>query len=145
MPAVTETDDETPVNEDITPESYLGTTKVQNFAGEERYSTLTEQFRFPSEQPADTFALDGSWELATQFITPRAEEARIRLKYHGQEVRMVLAGEGSVSAVVDGETVQLDVAGTPRSYELLDTDVAGEGVIEVTVPAGVEAYSFTFG
>lgn len=145
LPPVTETSDDTPSNADITPESYLGTTKVQNFGGEERYSTQTEQFSFPAELARDTFALDGAWQLETQFVTPREGEARIRLEYSGQEVRMVLAGEGTVVAEVDGERVELDVSGTPRSYQLLRADANQEGTIEVTVPQGVEAYSFTFG
>ncbi|WP_072313329.1 cytochrome c biogenesis protein DipZ [Agrococcus sp. Marseille-P2731] len=145
LPPATETGDETPDNADITPESYLGTTKVQNFGGDERYSTQTESFAFPAEQPQDTFALDGDWQLETQFATPRGDSARIRLDYRGQEVRMVLAGSGTVVADVDGERVELDVSGTPRSYRLLLADGLQAGTIEVTVPAGVEAYSFTFG
>lgn len=145
LPPVTEMGDETPDNADITPESYLGTTKVQNFGGEERYSTQTEAFAFPAEQAADTFALDGAWRLETQFVTPREESARIRLEYRGQEVRMVLAGSGTVVASVDGERVELQVSGTPRSYQLLGADASQQGTIEVTVPSGVEAYSFTFG
>lgn len=145
LPPVTELSDDTPENAAITPESYLGTTKVQNFGGEERYSAQTEAFAYPAEQPQDTFALDGDWQLETQFATPRGDEARIRLQYSGQEVRMVLAGEGTVVADVDGERVELAVSGTPRSYELLRADAGGEGTIEVTVPQGVEAYSFTFG
>ena len=145
LPAATEMSDETPVNDEITPESYLGTTKVQNFGGEERYSTQTEDFAYPAEQAADTFALDGAWQLETQFVTPRGESADVRLQYRGQEVRMVLAGEGTVVADVDGERVEIPVSGTPRSYELLRVDASREGTIELTVPAGVEAYSFTFG
>ncbi|MCH1883438.1 cytochrome c biogenesis protein DipZ [Agrococcus sp. ARC_14] len=145
LPAVTETADDTPVNADITPESYLGTTKVQNFGGEERYSTQTEAFSYPAEQPQDSFALDGAWQLETQFVTPREDAASIRLEYRGQEVRMVLAGSGTVVADVDGERVELEVSGTPRSYRLLLADASQQGTIEVTVPAGVEAYSFTFG
>ena len=76
---------------------------------------------------------------------PAIASGAIWLQYRGQEVRMVLAGEGTVVADVDGERVEIPVSGTPRSYELLRVDASREGTIEVTVPAGVEAYSFTFG
>lgn len=145
LPSPTDVSDTTPNNADITPESYLGTTMQQNFAGEEAYSTLTEEFTFPEELPQDTFALADSWHLETQFITPRNSDARIRLEYRGEEVRMVLAGEGTVIAEVDGEITEIEVSGTPTSYELLNVDESRAGTIEVTVPAGVEAYSFTFG
>lgn len=145
LPAPTEVADATPDNASVTPESYLGTTKVQNFGGDERYSTQTEAFRLPAEQARDTFALEGAWRLETQFATPRGDEARIRLEYRGREVRMVLAGSGTVVASVDGQRVELEVSGTPRSYPLLAGESSREGTIEVTVPEGVEAYSFTFG
>ncbi|HIY67103.1 MAG TPA: redoxin domain-containing protein [Candidatus Agrococcus pullicola] len=145
LPPATDLADTTPDNADITPESYLGTTMQENFGGGEAYSTLTEDFVFPDELPQDSFALSGGWQLETQFITPRGSEARIRLEYRGQEVRMVLAGEGTVIAEVDGEVEELEISGTPTSYELLNVDESRTGTIVITVPEGVEAYSFTFG
>lgn len=145
LPPATDVADTTPDEGEITPETFLGTTKVQNFGGDEQYSTLTEDFAYPDEIEQDTFALEGAWQLDTQSITPRGDEASVSLAYRGQEVRIVLAGEGTVVADVDGERVELDASGTPMSYELLDADEAGEGTIEVTLPSGVEAYSFTFG
>jgi hypothetical protein len=41
--------------------------------------------------------------------------------------------------------MQLTVSGTPDSYRLLALTGSRSGTIEVTVPKGVEAYSFTFG
>lgn len=144
LPGETDTEDETPDGTQ-TEETYLGATKVQNFGGTERYSALTEEFALPEELARDTFALDGAWQLDSQSITPRGDEARIELAYTGEEVRIVLAGEGTLSVDVDGEVKQIEVTGTPTSYELLKVDAPREGTIEVTVPAGVQAFSFTFG
>lgn len=147
LPPMTETADSTPDLGSTTPETFLGTTKKVNFAGTEAYSAKTESFSLPQKQPADTFALNGAWKLDTQNITPRdgADSAEVRLNYTGSEVRMVLEGEGTVNVTIDGVKTQIDVSGTPRSYELLKTDKSGTGTMTVKLPAGVKAFSFTFG
>lgn len=139
LPKPTDTADDTPDTADITRETYLGTTKKVNFAGAEKYRTGT--FEFPAKQQEDTFALAGDWTLATQNVTPTSDTARVRLSYRAKEVRMVLSGTGTVT--YGGKTIQ--VSGTPRSYQLLSTPDIRRGSLTVTVSAGVQAYSFTFG
>jgi thiol-disulfide isomerase/thioredoxin len=142
---VTEQADDTPEAGSTTRETFLGTTKQVNFGGDEPYRRATTQFDFPSELPGDAFALDGGWALDTQSITPAADAARVRLDYTASEVRMVLGGTGTVTVDDGRETVVIEIGGVPRSYELVTTDAAASGVITVTVSAGVDAYSFTFG
>jgi cytochrome c biogenesis protein CcdA/thiol-disulfide isomerase/thioredoxin len=139
LPKPTDTADDTPDTADITRETYLGTTKKVNFAGAEKYRTGT--FEFPAKQQEDTFALADDWTLATQNVTPTGDTARVRLSYRAKEVRMVLSGTGTVT--YGGRTIQ--VSGTPRSYQLLSTPDIRQGSLTVTVSAGVQAYSFTFG
>jgi cytochrome c biogenesis protein CcdA/thiol-disulfide isomerase/thioredoxin len=145
LPPVTEQADDTPEAGSTTRETFLGTTKQVNFGGDEPYRRATTEFDFPSELPGDAFALDGEWALDTQSITPAAGAARVRLDYTASEVRMVLGGTGTVTVDDGRETVVIEVAGVPRSYELVMTDAPASGVITVTVSAGVDAYSFTFG
>jgi cytochrome c biogenesis protein CcdA/thiol-disulfide isomerase/thioredoxin len=145
LPAPTELADDTPSAGSTTPETYLGTTKQVNFAGDEPYGRSTTTFAFPGEQAADSFALDGDWALGTQSITPADAPASVRLEYTAREVRVVLGGEGTVT-IRDGEREErIDVSGVPRSYSLLQADSTGSGTITVEVSPGVDAYSFTFG
>ena len=116
-----------------------------NFGGSEKYSGQTTSFAFPSTLAANRFALDGAWSLQTQYAQPSTADARVRLNYTAGEVRMVLAGSGTVSYAIDGVTKTLHVSGTPNSYRLLKTGGAHTGTVTVTVPRGVQAYSFTFG
>lgn len=58
---------------------------------------------------------------------------------------MVLAGEGEITLLINGEPRVIDVSGTPRSYQLAEFDELTEGTLEVVVTPGVQAYSFTFG
>jgi hypothetical protein len=144
LPAPTDVADRTPDDPDRTPETFLGWTKDVNYAGSGEYRSGPGEFSFPDDQSADTFALDGGWTLETQYATPTTTEARIRLRYTASEVRVVLAGEGTVTATVDGRPVRLEVSGTPRSHELR-TGEPGAGTVDLEVSPGVEVYSFTFG
>ncbi|MCP2030140.1 cytochrome c biogenesis protein CcdA/thiol-disulfide isomerase/thioredoxin [Okibacterium sp. HSC-33S16] len=145
LPAATDVADETPDTDAITRETYLGSTKEANFVGGEKYTTGQARFDLPSELPANAFALEGGWEIGTQSITPTGADASARLNYTAQEVRMVLAGEGTVTLSVGGTTREIEVSGTPTSYHLVETGSIETGTIDVKVGAGVDAFSFTFG
>ncbi len=144
LPPPTDLVDDTPDAGTTTPETYLGSTKKVNFAGDEPYRS--GDFTLPAAVPADSFALDGAWQVGTQSITPDAADARIRLVYRaGAEVRMVLSGEGTVTVDDGTGTREIEVSGTPMSYRLVALDTDTTGAITVNVSPGVTAYSFTFG
>ena len=145
LPKPTDTADETPDIAKITQETFLGSTKRVNYAGGGRYTAGDRSFSFPDKQKRDSFTLDGDWTLTSQHITPTGGEGRIRLDYRAKEVRMVLAGAGTVTYEVDGQTKTIDVNGTPNSYQLISTKGITAGVVTITVSPGVQAFSFTFG
>ncbi|AWB87078.1 cytochrome c biogenesis protein DipZ [Mycetocola zhujimingii] len=145
LPTATDVADDTPDSGATTPETYLGSTKKVNFAGEEKYTKGQREYRFPDKLPKDAFALSGEWDVGTQAVTPTGADASVRLNYTASEVRMVLAGEGSVTLDVNGKTKVIEVTGTPTSYLLVETKGIEAGTLDVKVGAGVEAFSFTFG
>ena len=145
--AATDVADDTPDAGSTTRETFLGSSKDVNYAGPERYRAGEGTFAYPADQPADTFALEGAWNVQTQFATPTgAGAAGIRLDYHAAQVRMVLAGEGNVRVrAADGTETAIAVSGTPRSYEIARSDAVQAGTLTVEVDPGVQVYSFTFG
>ncbi len=145
LPSATDIADETPEAGATTPETYLGSTKRVNFGGGEKYSKGQGDFEFPKKLSKDAFALSGGWDVGTQSITPTGTEASVRLNYTASEVRIVLAGEGTVEVTHDGTTETVTVTGTPTSYLLAKTDDIESGGLDVKVGSGVEAFSFTFG
>ncbi|UYK40902.1 cytochrome c biogenesis protein DipZ [Microbacterium terricola] len=147
LPPATEVADTTPDAGSTTPETFLGSSKDVNFAGDEPYGAGEGDFALPEDQQADSFALDGRWRIETQYATPGTDDGGgIRLDFHADEVRMVLAGDGEVRVRVDDGSEQIvPVSGTPRSYEVVTGHGGGAGVAELTVSPGVEVYSFTFG
>lgn len=144
LPGPTEVKDTTPTKA-TTPETYLGTTKQVNFAGAEPYSTLTTSFALPPSQAKNSFALDGAWNLQTQYIQPRTADARVRLNYTATTVHMVLGGSGTVTIVDGAKTTTVHVSGTPREYAVHRSSQSQSGSLTATVSSGVQAYSFTFG
>jgi cytochrome c biogenesis protein CcdA/thiol-disulfide isomerase/thioredoxin len=145
LPRPTDTADDTPDTADITNETYLGATKRVNFAGEETYTAGDKTFDYPTQQPADSFTLNGNWRLTPQSITPTGRSAQVRLTYRAKQVRMVLSGTGTVTYHTGGQTRTIHVAGTPNSHQLLTTPTSTTGTLTATISKGVQAYSFTFG
>jgi len=146
LPRATEVEDGTPELGSTTQETFLGTSKDVNYGDDVRYAPGEGTYAFPDTQPADSFVIDGQWQLETQYATPAAAEARVRLSFHATELRMVLAGSGEIRVRLDGGNERvIAVEGNPRSYQLADEVSEGQHVIDVTVSEGVEAYSFAFG
>lgn len=147
LPSQTDVADTTPAVGSTTRETFLGSSKVVNYGGSGGYEAGDAQFTLPSNQPADSFALDGAWTVQTQFATPTsAAGGSIRLTFHAAQVQMVLAGSGDVTVRLDDGTTQTTaVSGTPRSYPVVQGSDGGARVVDVQVSSGVHAYSFTFG
>lgn len=146
LPQPTEVADSTPEVGSTTRETFLGSAKDVNYGGSGEYRAGRSEFALPKEQPADSFALGGDWQVETQYATPAGADAgTIRLSYRAGEVRTVLAGSGEVK-VRDAEGAErtVEVDGTPRSYALRK-GARSEGVLTLEVSPGVQVYSFTFG
>lgn len=148
LPEPTEVADETPDAGSRTRETFLGSSKDVNYAGDGTYRAGEGDYALPAAQPDDSFALDGSWRIESQYATPSGDGGgSIRLRFQADEVRMVLAGEGEVRVRLDeGRETTVTVSGTPRSQAVAEG--AGDGephVLAVEVSPGVEVYSFTFG
>ena len=146
LPAATDIVDDTPDVGSTTRETFLGSSKDVNYGGGGDYRAGAGDYAFPKDQPDDSFAFDGGWDVQTQYATPSGGAGKIRLEYHAAEVRVVLAGSGEIRVThEDGSTQTVTVDGTPRSYGLVDRDAIERGTITLEVPSGIETYSFTFG
>ncbi len=147
LPRATDTVDATPEVGSTTPETFLGSSKDRNFAGQGEYRAGSRDFSYPEKQPQDTFALKGPWTVETQYVTPQGEDgASVRLSYRASEVRAVFSGSGSVEVRGEGGSSRtLVIDGTPRSIQLLKSERLGKGSLELHLPPGVQLYSFTFG
>ena len=144
LPAPVFTDDEPAVNGPRTPETYLGSARANNIAGD-RLSNGTSSYSFPDKQASDTFSLDGRWNVSAQSISPDGGAARLRLRYQGKQVNLVASGEGDITYTTGGEKRTIHVSGVPNSIELVSTEETQEGTLDLEASEGLSLYSFTFG
>jgi cytochrome c biogenesis protein CcdA/thiol-disulfide isomerase/thioredoxin len=129
----------------LTPETYLGYSRLQRFA----QSTVTPkrfaQYRFPkrSLQPSE-LAYSGIWKVNPDEIVAGLG-SRLRLSFIAREVHLVLGGHGEVNVLLDGaqrRTVRVDGS---RLYTLLRMRSLTTGLLELQFTPGVRGYAFTFG
>ena len=144
LPAPVFTDDEPAVNGPRTPETYLGSARANNIAGD-RLSNGTSSYSFPDKQASDTFSLDGRWNVSAQSISPEGGAARLRLRYQGRQVNLVASGEGDITYTTGGEKRTVHVSGVPNSIERVSTEDTREGTLDLEASEGLSLYSFTFG
>ncbi|SED99633.1 Cytochrome c biogenesis protein CcdA [Gordonia malaquae] len=143
LPDSSERDDTTPTDP-TTPETYLGVGKVVNFAGGGKYEAGTGSFTVPGDQAADSFALNGRWTLDYQGATAVADSS-ISLRYRAKNVFIVAGGTGTLRVTRDGVTSTVPIEGPPTLHQIVSTAGSDSGRVDVSVPDGLQVYSFTYG
>jgi cytochrome c biogenesis protein CcdA/thiol-disulfide isomerase/thioredoxin len=133
----------TPTGE-MTPESYLGYERLQNYVGRNPVPNKFATYSFPASLPPSTLAYSGEWKIGAQPITA-GKDARLRLNFQGQDVYIVMGGNGTVHALVDGKPVRTIKVNAERLYTVVSGSRTQTGLLELRFSPGVQAYSFTFG
>ena len=111
-----EIEDETPTGPQ-TPESYLGYGRIDRFVGSQIAPDREAEYTIPKFVPLHGLAYGGRWTVEEERIVA-GEDARLRLRFIGSKVFLVLGTEGgreTVEVTVDGArvgTVQV-TAGRP--------------------------------
>ena len=126
------------------PEMYFGLARVANLAN----ASTNQRYRFPDTLQLNQFALQGQWQLSSEYAQQTSPQAAIRLRFRAAQVNMVASSATPV-------TLQISVDGKPqpavtvqhsRLYTLYQSDASGEHTIEIhTSHAGLKAFTFTFG
>ncbi|MFJ8134219.1 cytochrome c biogenesis protein DipZ [Streptomyces hydrogenans] len=130
-----------------TPETYLSTHRIRGYTGTPE---LTEDkpvtYSFPpGGTPLNKISLAGTWTAGYEHFTA-GKDARLALTYRAQNANLVLAGEGTVTVLLDGErTRTIEVHGTPTLYRLTDHDTPREARLELRFTPGLQAFVFTYG
>jgi cytochrome c biogenesis protein CcdA/thiol-disulfide isomerase/thioredoxin len=143
LPAATEVADKTPT-EALTPESYLGSERADNYAGDTAAAAGPGTFRYPKTVPLNEFALTGGWTVGAESLTS-GKAAGIRLSFRARDVYLDVGGTGTITATVDGKTKNFSVSGAPNIYPVVAAAESEEATVDLTLSPGLSAYSFTFG
>jgi cytochrome c biogenesis protein CcdA/thiol-disulfide isomerase/thioredoxin len=144
LPAPVDSVDTTP-KDDTTPETYLSVGKAVNYGGSGQYDQGAFDFTYPPKLSSDTFALRGRWRLDYQGATADSDESSIALDYHAKDVYIVAGGEGSLKVTRGDSTTSIPISGPPTLHQIVDDDSVQRSRLEVSVPRGLQVFSFTYG
>jgi cytochrome c biogenesis protein CcdA/thiol-disulfide isomerase/thioredoxin len=139
----TQLPDTTPT-EAMTPETYLGYSRIGNYTGTQIVPNQPARYTFGSLF-SNAFSYDGTWQVGGEKITA-IKDARLRLDFQAKDVYIVLGGKGTVQVLIDGKQTKVLKVNAERLYTVRASNtLAAHALLELRFSPGVQAYSFTFG
>jgi thiol-disulfide isomerase/thioredoxin len=145
LPPRTDVPDKTPTSDAITPESYVGYSRLNNEVGSAVIPDKTVVYHQPSSISSNSLAFGGTWTVHSEEATA-GSDATLGLHFTADDVYLVMGGHGTVGVSDNGRHLTtLTVDGVPTLYTLLSGNALQTGVLTLTMSPGVEAYDFTFG
>ena len=145
---------------DITAELYAGSQRGR-LADGEAYGPAGQPTSYPDTGPPndrDTISVAGTWVDQGQYLQATAP-GHVRLEFHAGEVFIVAGspiGPLDVGVTVDGAAVPAAMSGpalhgsrvpvgSEDLYHVLTGESGAYHLIDLSVPAGFQLYTFTFG
>jgi cytochrome c biogenesis protein CcdA/thiol-disulfide isomerase/thioredoxin len=159
LPSASPTEGQVPIAAGQTPETYLGSARAAGYSGSYP-GDGTHDLAFPPSLSLGRWALDGTWDVASQYITTRAAGNKLELRFQARDVYLVMSAATPVTAHVTvtgaaspptGGTEDVSTSGdltvsNARLYHLVHLPEQEQATVTITFDApGVQAYSFTFG
>jgi thiol-disulfide isomerase/thioredoxin len=142
-----------------TPETYLGSRRVERFESNLPFKNGVQSYTFPSSVSLDSFAYAGDWKIENQY-SETVQNAKLLMQFEGNKVFLVMhttVGNEKVTVYLDNKIIPADVSGVdvkdgvitldePRLYELVDLKGnRGTHLLRLEFSNGVQLYAFTFG
>ena len=127
-----------------TPESYLGTDRLDRYAGSPIEAGRMAGYTLPGSLGQSELAYGGSWDVGGQRIVA-GKNARLALHFYARKVHLVLGGTGFVQVLLNGKPLRSVQVTQDRLYTLLDQGRDADGRVDLHFTPGVSAYAFTFG
>jgi cytochrome c biogenesis protein CcdA/thiol-disulfide isomerase/thioredoxin len=128
----------------LTPETYLGASRLARYVGSAIVPGRPHEYRLPAHLPLHALAYGGNWTVEPERIVAGAG-ARLRLEYLARKAYIVLGGTGTMSVSLDGHSTSSVRVDGDRLYTAVDGPRPGQHLLELRFSPGVRAYSFTFG
>lgn len=155
--------DQTPTTQ-LTPETYLGTSRMERFASNENPNGGVQTFSVPQSIPTDYFAYKGTWVVTPEDASSLKDSSLI-LHFFSNRVFLVVTPSGNPPAggdkakiLLDGKPISPQFSGkdvlsgeaifdTSRLYELVNLKgSSGDHVLEIDFETpGTSVFAFTFG
>jgi cytochrome c biogenesis protein CcdA/thiol-disulfide isomerase/thioredoxin len=128
----------------VTPETYLGSERIQNYIGSTLRPGRRAIYLPAATLPQDDLTYGGTWTIGPQEVVA-GPGALLRLHFHANNVYVVLGGRGTVRALVDGKPAGTIHVNAYRLYTVRSSLTLADATLELRFSPGVKGYSFTFG
>jgi cytochrome c biogenesis protein CcdA/thiol-disulfide isomerase/thioredoxin len=128
------------------PETYLGSDRLQSIANTGVTLGQPAQFHSSHAPDRDSFALDGTWTIDPEYAQA-GDGAQLAYHFYASRVFLVLGGSGTVDVTLANDPAYhktVTVSGSPTLYTMYD-EGARDDVLHLSFSPGVQAYAFTFG
>jgi cytochrome c biogenesis protein CcdA/thiol-disulfide isomerase/thioredoxin len=148
-----------PIDQNQTPETYLGTDRADAYTGTPVLGSKPDQtYNFAKNISSSEWSLSGDWQVSGSSITSGAN-AKIKINVAAKNVYVVggASGPTSVSVKYNSQPIsQTGYAGADvknsqvviqlsNLYRIASFKKFNSGIIELDVPSGVSLNTFTFG
>jgi len=133
----------------ITPETYLGSRRMERFVSPEKVLPGYRVYSLPREIPVDHFAYQGIWDVEGQWARSGVD-AVLEFKFKAAKIFLVVgpaqAGD-NIMVMMDGKPVGEIILDNDRLYEVIDLKGSVEArTLRLEFPhEGTKVYAFTFG
>jgi cytochrome c biogenesis protein CcdA/peroxiredoxin len=159
-PAFDSMDNEPPISDNQTAETYLGTKRASNYTGQKPLgSKSVEPFSLADNLQQNFWTLGGDWDVKSEDITALSK-ASIKFKMSAKEVYIVAASDKPIpmKVLLNGEPIgntastgsdvvdSFVTVNESRLYRLVDHKEFTEGfTLELQPEDGISLNAFTFG
>lgn len=151
-------EDKSSFNRGITPETYLGSLRMQYYYPNSRLRNGERELELSENISVNSFSLGGTWEVTGE-SSNSVKDSVLELNFRAKDVFLVMrSADGTpknVKVFLDGndpgESAGVDVINgeitvdTDRLYELIKLDGVENRLLRLEMDPGIEAFAFTFG
>ena len=128
----------------VTPETYLGSSRLDRYAGSPIVAKGEGAYRLPRTVPQNELAYGGRWTVKPEQIVA-GRNASLLLRFNARNVYLVASGHGTIRALVDGKPAATIRVNGARLYTVVTGAQIRGGLLDLRFSPGLTGYSFTFG
>ncbi len=128
------------------PEVYFGSNRNEYLGTGKIGVSGVQMFSLPIVQLTNSLYLEGVWNIMPEYATSNSD-SKIVFKYNAKNVYIVASSDTGITIKIlkDGKFEKNLLIKGNQLYTLIEGDNYGEHTLEIDLPAGLNAFTFTFG
>ncbi len=128
------------------PETYFGSNRNEYLANGSQGVQGVQSFSLPQNVASNALYLEGSWNIFPEYATSNSD-AKIVFKFNSKNVYIVASSDVGVTVKImeDGKFIKNLQIKANQLYPVIQGTDYSEHTLEIDTPAGLNAFTFTFG